>query len=98
MWPFAVLETDDANALWGVTQVQPLSLFRLTNKDYGNVNGVATYALGQSFSTGMKMADNVTAIPANGNWDNVKSIGSGVMLGVVTSSGNSKSYVLRSHN
>lgn len=98
MWPFCVYEVDDANALWMTTQAQPLSLCRLTNKDYGNVNGVATYSLGQSFSTGMKMADNTTAIPANGNWDNVKSIGSGVMLGVVTSSGNSKSYVLRSHN
>lgn len=98
MWPFTVLESDDQSALWGMTQAQPLSLFRLPGKDYGNVNGVATYALGQSFSTGMKMADNVTAIPANGNWDNVKSIGGGVMLGVVTSSGNSKSYVLRSHN
>lgn len=98
MWPFCVYEVDDANALWMTTQAQPLSLCRLTNKDYVNVNGVATYSLGQSFSTGMKMADNTTAIPANGNWDNVKSIGSGVMLGVVTSSGNSKSYVIRSHN
>jgi len=98
MWPFAVLETDDASALWGVTQIQPLQLFRLTNKDYANVNGVATYTLPQSFGTGMKMADNVTAIPANANWDNVKSIGSGVMLGVITSSGSSKSYVIRSHN
>lgn len=98
MWPFCVYEVDDASALWMTTQAQPLSLCRLTNKDYVNVNGVATYSLGQSFSTGMKMADNVTAIPANGNWDNVKSIGSGVMLGVITSSGNSKSYVLRSHN
>lgn len=97
-WPFTVLESDDASALWGMTQVQPLSLFRLTNKDYGNVNGSSTYALGQSFSTGIKMADNVTAIPAGGNWDNVKSIGGGVMLGVITSSGNSKSYLMRSHN
>lgn len=98
MWPFAVLESDDENALWGVTQVQPLSLFRLPNEDYAYVNNVATYALGQSFGTGMKMADNVTAIPANCNWDNVKNIGNGIMLGVITSSGNSKSYVIRSHN
>ena len=98
MWPFTVLESDDQSALWGMTQVQPLSLFRVTNRDLGNVNGVSTYALGQSFSTGIKMADNATAIPANGNWDNVKSIGGGVMLGVITSSGNNKSYVIRSHN
>lgn len=98
MWPFCVYEVDDQQALWMTTQAQPLALCRLTNRDYANVNGVATYSLGQSFSVGLKMADNVTAIPANGNWDNVKSIGSGIMLGVVTSSGNSKSYVMRSHN
>lgn len=95
---FAVLESDDASALWGVTQTQPLSLFRLPNNDYLQVDNVATYTLGQSFGTGMKMADNTTAIPANANWDNVKSIGGGVMLGVITSSGSSKSYVIRSHN
>lgn len=98
MWPFTVLESDDQSALWGMTQVQPLSLFRLPNQDFRNVNGVSTYALGQSFSSGMKMADNVTAIPANGNWDNVKSIGGGVVLGVITSSGSNKSYVMRTHN
>lgn len=98
MWKWAPLEVDDQNALWGVTQTQPLSLIRLPNYDYNQVDNVSTYALGQSFSTGMKMADNVTAIPANPNWDNVKNIGNGVMLGVVTSSGSGKSYMMRSHN
>ncbi len=98
MWPFCVYESDDQNALYMCPQVQPVELYRLPGKDYVNVNGPTTYRLINTNAVTMKMADGVTTIPANGNYDNVKSIGNGVMLAVITSSGNNKSYVVRSHN
>lgn len=98
MWPFCVYGVDDQSALYMCPQVQPIELYRLTNQDYVNVNGPTTYRLINSNAATMKMADGVTTIPVNGNYDAYKDLGSGVMLAVITSSGSGKSYVVRSHN
>ena len=98
-WPIRVFEVDDQDALWCSTQIQPLSLYRLTNQDFARLNiGGSPYGVGQSLGTLQLMQDGATDIPANENWQGVKSMGGGIMLAWLASSASGKFYLMRSHD